>query len=195
MNAILVAAPAAEPYTVAEAKALARTTISSADHDALLTRLIATARKKVEDDTGRRIGSQQWQYSQAYWPKSRYLTLQVCPLISVQSVTYVTADGTQTIASNTYTVQTRPDTFGRIILNSGQAWPTATLLHPGLTVAYTCGHAPVPEQLKEAIGALIVYWYDNPEAAIASTAYKAEVGVLPLRYQELIAPFKLWGHS
>ena len=37
--------------------------------------------------------------------------------------------------------------------------------------------------------------YDNPEAAIASTAYKAEVGILPLRYQELIAPFKLWGHS
>lgn len=193
MNAILVAAPTAEPFTVAEAKALARTTISSVAHDALLTRLIATARKKVEDDTGRKIGAQQWQYSQAYWPKSRYLTLQVCPLISVQSVTYVTLGGTQTLNADAYTVQVRPDTFGKVSLNTGQTWPTATLLHPGLTVAYTCGHNPMPEQLKEAIGTLIVYWYDNPEAAIASTAYKAEVGVLPLRYQELIAPFKLWG--
>lgn len=193
MNTVLVTAPAAEPFTVAEAKAMARTAISSSEHDALLARLIITARKRVEDDTGRTLGTQQWRFMQPYWPKSRYLMLPFCPLVSVTSVTYTTGAGVQTLAPAGYSVETRSDSYGKISLATGVNWPTAILLHPGLAVELSCGHNPVPDQLKEAIGALVVYWYDNPEAAIASTAYKAEVGVLPLRYQELIAPFKLWG--
>lgn len=192
MIATLVAGPAAEPYTTAQAKALCRTTISTADHDALLAQIIAAARMQVEEDTGRRIGSQTWLHKQAYWPRENYITLLDCPLISVQSVTYTTALATTTLNSALYTAIARPSTYGTVQLVSGQTWPVATLIYPGITIAYTCGYTTVPAQLREAIGALITYWYDNPEAAIASTTYKAEVGVLPMRYKELIAPFKLW---
>ena len=193
MNLVLVTPASVEPFTVAEAKALARTAISSVEHDALVGRLITAARQKVEEDTGRAIGLQAWRGSQTYWPKSRYLTLPVCPLVSVQSLTYKTSAGVQTIDLAGCIVQAKPHHYGQIDLAAGGSWPTATLLYPGLTVEFTCGYATLPSALKEAIGALLVYWYDNPEAAIASTAYKAEVGVLPLRYHELIQPFKLWG--
>jgi uncharacterized phiE125 gp8 family phage protein len=192
MITALVSGPAAEPYTVAQAKALIRTTISSLDHDALISQIITAARMQVEDDTGRRIGSQAWLHKQAYWPHENYITLLDCPLISVQSVTYTTALATTTLDPALYAAIPRPNTYGTVQLHPGQSWPTATLIQPGITIAYTCGHATIPAQLKEAIGSLIAYWYDNPEAAIASTTYKAEVGVLPLRYQTLIAPFKLW---
>ncbi|MEI2676874.1 MAG: hypothetical protein V9G29_02890 [Burkholderiaceae bacterium] len=154
MNSVIVAAPDAEPFTVAEAKAMAHTTISSVEHDALLTRLIATARKRVENDTGRILGAQQWRFMQPYWPKSRYLILPFCPLVSVTSVTYVTGAGVQTLAGASYVFQTRPDSYGQISLATGVNWPDAILLYPGLTVELTCGHSPVPDQLKEAIGAL-----------------------------------------
>lgn len=192
MITTLVAGPTAEPYTIAQAKALCRTTISTGDHDALMTQLINAARTQVEEDTGRRIGSQTWLHTQAYWPRENYITLPDCPLISVQSVTYTTTMGITTINSSLYAAVARPNTYGTVQLHPGQTWPVATLIQPGITIAYTCGYTTVPAQLREAIASLITYWYDNPEAAIASTTYKAEVGVLPLRYEKLIAPFKLW---
>ncbi len=193
MNLTLVAPPAIEPFTVAEAKAMARTAISSSEHDALVARLITAARQKVEDDTGRAIGLQTWQGNQLYWPPMPYLTLPVCPLVSVESITYATADGVQTLAPAGYVVRPNPHGYGQAALAAGAVWPAGHLLYPAITIHFTCGYQTPPPQIKEAIGALLVYWYDNPEAAIASTAYKAEVGMLPLRYQELIQPFILWG--
>ena len=40
----------------------------------------------------------------------------------------------------------------------------------------------------EAIASLIAYWYDNPEAAIASTTYKAEVASCPALPRKSFAP-------
>ena len=193
MNLTLLTPPAIEPFTVDEAKALARTAIGSGEHDALVARLITAARQQVEEDTGRAIGLQTWRGSQTHWPRARYLTLPVCPLVSVERFTYRTSAGVQTLDLPGCSVQPQPHHYGQIALAAGGSWPAAVLLYPGLTVDFTCGYQTIPPPLKEAIGALLTYWYDNPEAAIASTAYKAEVGVLPLRYHELIAPFKLWG--
>lgn len=193
MNLTQVTPPAVEPFTVAEAKAMARTAISSSEHDALMARLITAARLQVESDTGRAIGLQTWRGAQLYWPRTPYLLLPACPLVSVESITYATADGVQTMAPAGYVVRPSPHGYGQVALAAGAAWPASQLLYPGITINLTCGYQTPPPPLKEAIGALLVYWYDNPEAAIASTAYKAEVGILPLRYQELIQPFVLWG--
>lgn len=294
MNNICLTPPA-PPYTINEAKAIVRSDLDTAEHDALLTQLIAAAHAKVEQDTNRRIGLQTWQASLNHWPRQRYITIPNIPLQTIISVEYslhaqnevqtltingnpsagtftltyagettaplahnadataiaaalgalnnigannitVTGTGPFTItfvgalantntplitAANNLTGGTTPtitiveatpgqpntpqtphastyltiayhNTYGRLELVHDVQWPTAQLLHPGLIVTYTCGYITPPADIMEAIASLIAYWYDNPEAAIASTTYKAEVGILPLRYQEIIRAYSQW---
>lgn len=194
METTIITPPATEPITLAQAKAYIRTTTTVEDQTDLITHLISAARKQVEEDTGRAIGTQVWKQSQGYWPHSRYRTLYACPVQAITTVTYTTATATAVLPSDTYRLVARENTFSSIQLKAGAKWPDEILLHPGLEITFTCGYTTVPQKLIEAMAALITYWYDNPEAAVASTEYKAEVGVLPLRYNDLIANYKLWGN-
>ena len=154
---------------------------------------------------------QTWLYGAMYWPREPYILLPQAPVQRVVSIEYTidhTPDPLDAAAGPTnppetgyiplpfaqagYTLDQRDSTYQAIRLQPGVTWPTDPLRLPGLNITYVCGYVQPPAPLIEAMGALIAYWYDNPEAAIASTVYKAEVGVLPLRYQTLIQPYVLW---
>lgn len=114
------------------------------------------------------------------------------PTIAIAEATPGQPNTPQTPHASTYLTIAYHNTYGRLELVHEVQWPTAQLLHPGLIVTYSCGYITPPADIMEAIASLITYWYDNPEAAIASTTYKAEVGILPLRYQEIIRAYSLW---
>jgi uncharacterized phiE125 gp8 family phage protein len=189
---LLITPPSSEPMTVAEAKTFLRTDNDTNEEDALLARLIKQARMKIEKDTrGRALMTQTWEIGMMYWPRQPYLQLPIAPVQSVTSYAYTTATGLQTFAQNAYVLDSRDDRQ-LPLLRMASAWPTAALVPPnGLRARLVFGYTTVPEDLLGALRSLVAYWYDNREAALASTAYKAEVAVLPLQYGDLIAPYVL----
>ncbi len=211
MSSQQITPPTTEPLTIAAAKAIIRTDNDSAEHDAWLASLITTARQQVEHDTGRRLMTQTWRHQQHYWPREPYILLPTTPVQRIAAIEFnlehtpdpLDAEATPEDPAETgYIPLTGADagwllsedtaTYQTLALLPSAAWPTEPLRPPGLVITYICGYATPPAPLVEAMAALLTYWYDNPEAAIASTAYKAEVGIMPFRYQTLIQPYIMW---
>ena len=82
MVAILVEGPAAEPVTLAEAKAHAR--IDGEAEDGLVGSLIAAARAEVENRTGRALVTQKWRIVKDQVPASGVMRLAPAPVRSVE---------------------------------------------------------------------------------------------------------------
>lgn len=188
---ITTAPTVAEHITIPEAKIIVRSDGDTAEEDAFLARLITAARETVERHTGRILLPQVWRSTRFYWPTNRYFSLPTAPVNDITSFVYHTASGAQTLPTDAYWLIKYPDRRPIVSLADGVSWPTEPLSFPGVVVMFTCGYLAVPAMLREAMISLIAYWYDNRESAIASTQYKAEVSVLPLRYQELINPYIL----
>lgn len=160
MPAIIVAGPAAEPVTLAVARAHLR--IGHNEEDQLVAALIASARRVAEARTGLCFISQRWLCLYDRWPEDGMVRLPVAPLIAVAEVALFKADGTKTVAPpGTYQVDTaaRPP---RLWPEAG-AWPppSRAVNGIGITVEAGFGAAPdaVPEPLRQAILLLAAHWY------------------------------------
>ena len=96
------------------------------------------------------------------------LLLPMAPVLAVTSVTsYDTVNASTVMNAAFYTsdIYSRP---GRVILNSGQAWPSGLRLESSLVVRYSAGHATVddvPALLKLAILQLAAEFHERREAA------------------------------
>ena len=187
--------PTVEPISVDQARLYCRIDDASTEENEYIASLITAARLTVEKHTGRMLIPQTWKTLRSYWPRERYITFPTAPVTRIVSVAYQTISGdppvptTNEMPAEDYDLLTYPNRLP--ILYAKNGWPAAQLSYPGLAVTFDCGYPAVPEDLLEAVRSLIAYWYDNREAAIASTQYKAEVLALPLRYQTLIAPYTL----
>lgn len=185
MGLVLVTGPAAEPVTLAEAKAHLRVDI--ADDDALISSLITAARGQLEGDTRRAFVTQTWDYTLGSFPPARKLDLPLPPLASVTSITYKDAEGNvSTFPSANYVVDTS-EVFGRIVLKDGYTWPS-TILWPAaaVTVRFVAGYgtaAAVPQTAKQALLLLVGHWYENRETVIAAGVLAREV---PMAYERLM---------
>jgi uncharacterized phiE125 gp8 family phage protein len=186
------AAPVHEVMTAEELRPYLRIDDETAEETGVINRLIAAARSQVEHDTGLLLRPQAWVVSRMYWPREPYLVLPAVPVRAVESLAYTTAGGTIVLEPDALTLEGYEDRYARVALTGGAAWPGSRLVLPGLVCRFECGYAACPEDLLEAVRALVAYWYDNREAAIASTAYKADVSVLPLRYQDLVTARRVW---
>lgn len=134
--------------------------------DTLLTTLITTARKTVEELLGRALITQTWYAYIEKWPVANYFKLPWGKLSSVTSIKYKDTNGTEsTWSSSEYIVDTKSN-LGRVVLAYGYSWPTTTL-YPSLpiTVEFVCGYgstaASVPESIRMAIMELVSHWYEN----------------------------------
>ncbi len=185
MGLVLVTGPAAEPVTVAEAKAQLRVDIT--DDDPLITSDILAAREMLERDTRRALITQTWDLVLDAFPADALLTLPLPPLSSVVSVTYKDQAGNvQTFSADNYVVDTS-GLFGRIVLKDGVSWPSDTLWPAGgATVRFVAGYGDatmVPQLAKMAILLLVGHWYENREAVIAAGVMAREV---PMAYERLM---------
>lgn len=175
----LVTAPATEPVSPADVKTFLR--IDGSADDAILTMLIASARRMAEEYTKRAFITQAWKlvmdsvYDDIDLPSgyyvlptpflingSQFIQLSRQPIQSVTSIkTTDTSNVQSTVSTAVYTLDTAT---GRILLNEGYSWPTDLRCRSAVEIVFIAGWAnaaAVPDPIKQGILQHIAASYTN----------------------------------
>lgn len=140
--------PAGEPVTAAEVKA--QTIIPHSDDDALIARLIETARSYVEAYCGIRLAKRTLTITcDSFGDFDR---LPEAPVQSIGAIKYITPAGDeQTLSGTVYELRQCADGLeSAIVLKLGQRWP-ATQPASRVTVTALVGYETVPAAIKHAM--------------------------------------------
>jgi uncharacterized phiE125 gp8 family phage protein len=188
MSSILLTPPAAEPVTLAEAKAHLR--VAHDDDDAVITALIAGARIHIEAQTRRALITQTWRLSHDLWPPDGRLAVVPVPVKQILAARVYDQDGAP------QAVDTQAFTLDKAAAPAIIAFAPWSLPGPGRPVAgveidveagYGDAGADVPQPLRQAIKVLLARWYENRGLiAIGQT-----VAVLPATVAAIIAPYRV----
>jgi uncharacterized phiE125 gp8 family phage protein len=149
-------APAAEPITLAEAKAHCR--VDTSTDDALITGYITTSREWVEDYIDRALIAQRLVMTLDTVPEEIELPrppMSATGTATAVSVTFVTgeAGGTAVLATTDYRVD-RDSTPGIIRTTYAGSWPSHLIDKNSVTVSWWAGYgsaADVPQRAKSAM--------------------------------------------
>jgi uncharacterized phiE125 gp8 family phage protein len=156
--ATITEAASSEPVTLDEAKA--QGIVDHTDDDALIERLIATARDHVEHYCGVRFASQTIEAKCDCFADLRRLP--EAPVSSVTSITYVDVAGaTQTLSTDVYELR-KDGLEPSIALKIGQAWP-AIQMGSRITLTAIVGYETAPPSVKHAMLMLVATWYAKRE--------------------------------
>ena len=190
----VITPPAAEPVTLAEAKAYARVDISA--DDSLISAMIVAAREAGERETRRAFMPQTLELTLDAFPRrycpgrplssayradgyGRYVPrfdkveLPRPPLAAVTSVSYLdpTTGVLTVLNSSTYVlVQESDDVPVFLVPVFGTDWPAVQLMPAAVRIRYTAGWpdaASVPEEIKAWIKTKVSTFYENREEFIA----------------------------
>src|SRR5256885_12694283 len=91
MASILLAGPAVEPITLAQAKQFVR--VEHDDDDDVITALIAGARIHVETQTRRALITQSWRLTRDVWPATGCVPVLPVPLKTLDAARVYKSDG------------------------------------------------------------------------------------------------------
>ena len=176
-------APAAEPISTAQAKAFLRIDVS--DQDTLIDELIASARTRVENDTGRSLITTTWDLTFDAFPTARAIPMPRLPMASISSITsYDDDDSASTMSSSDYLVDTAG---GRVILNDDADWPTDLRAHNGGVIRFVAGYgssgSDVPEPLRLATYQWLTHFYEHADPV-------GEIDAVNIAYAGLIAAYR-----
>lgn len=200
-------APSVEPIALADVKSYLR--ISGSAEDTLLNTMIETVRVFCEEFTGRALITQTITMTldatneshNMLWEGTRtgpyinfykdFISLAKAPLQSVTSVkTYDDADSATTINSSKYYVDTSRDP-GRVVLRTGETWPTALRVANAVEVVYVAGYGDaatdVPAPLKLGMMQHIAYLYDQR----GDMKDYLQTRSMPPAVQNLYMPYKI----
>ncbi|SFM92710.1 head-tail connector protein [Nitrosomonas communis] len=172
----LIAAPASEPITLAEAKSNARVTSNTEDTD--ITSLITVARQECEVELGARVLiSQSWQLTLDKFVDKIYIPK--LPLISITSIKYDDVNGIeQTIPPSNYVLKNNSDNkFAKIVKTANYDWPIVYDSIENVRIVFVCGYgnaASVPEIIKHWMKLHVAHWINNKEAAIPGQMSRVE---------------------
>lgn len=188
----LITPPAAEPVTVAEAKARLRLTVTS--QDAMIGAMITAARLHVEQLTGRALIDQTWEMYLDCFPAGSIL-LPRGPVQEVTEFEWITSadvTNTWTVSGDDLldgsTVKAHIDTArdpAEIRLAYGEYWPTDVLkTSRPIRIQYEAGYgaagSDVPGPILDAILLLVGHRYRNPEATATESLKEIPLGVSSL---------------
>ena len=91
MTSYLLAGPAEEPVSLAEAKAFLK--VDDIAEDALISTLIGAARLHIEGVTSKALLAQSWRLVLDNWPEGGVVKLPVSPLLSVTGIAATDENG------------------------------------------------------------------------------------------------------
>lgn len=211
---VTVTPPAAEPIVLADAKLWLRLETGVTADDALITRLIVSAREWVERELEQRLITQTVRQTHDRWPGYRdrdslpdegrisdvrqsgvrWVELLGYPVQSITSVTVYADDDTPTVwdAAN-YRLASEQGGRMRLAPRSGSAWPSASRQTDGVEIVYVTGYgatgANVPDPIKQAMYMLIAHWYENREAGLIGTISKE----IEFAVNDLLRPYRFYG--
>ena len=186
MALVLTAAPAAEPISLAEAKAHLR--IDGDDEDALLASLIAAARIFIERTLGVALITQGWSYFLDLWPRSICVTLPIAPVQAVGAVTLHDADGGATVVDvESYAVDALSSP-ARLVLKGGPP-PVVSRELNAFEIAFTAGYgdaADVPAPIRQALTLLVAHWFERREPVVLGVGAQD----VPMTVAGLLLPYR-----
>ncbi len=150
MPTIKITDAAAEPITLAEAKAHLREDLADAGNDAYITGLITVVRQAAEERLQRTLLTSTWQRSDAGFTRG------CIPLLfpRIQSITwlkYVAEDGTlTTLDPAAYELEATHEP-GLLLPAYGLAWPAARARPGAVKVQYKAGYGDTADSLPKPI--------------------------------------------
>ena len=164
MALVMTAAPAAEPISLAEAKAHLR--VDGSDEDMLISSLILASRLLVERTLGLALITQGWSYFLDAWPDRGCISLPLSPVQSVSAVTVHDEDGGSTVLDADDYAADVLSVPARLVLT--EATPSSiTRAFNAYEVAFTAGYgdtgSDVPQPIRQALLLLVAHWFERRE--------------------------------
>jgi uncharacterized phiE125 gp8 family phage protein len=185
MPSILLTAPAAEPLSLAEAKAFLR--VEHDDDDDVIGALIASARIHVEAQTRRALITQSWRLTCDAWPVEGRLKVTPAPLAALTAARVYDDGGEASVLDlQSFVVDTAGSQLAFAPWALAQPGRAAAGIELDVTVGYGDAASDVPEPLRHAVRLLLGHWYEN-RGLVSSGG----VGVLPTTVAALIAPYRV----
>ena len=183
----LLTGPASEPITLAETKLYLR--VDHSDEDSLISSLIQTSRLQVEAALGLALISQQWTLHADCWPLSGVVELPLRPLISVDEIRVLSADGEAEVLDSIAIAVDRHGDRPRLTSRTGY-WPIPGQRLNGIAIDFTAGFgsdaSAVPDDVRQALMALVGHWFEHRGLEQVTGA----ASVIPKHVSALLAPYR-----
>lgn len=184
MTSYLLAGPAAEPVSLAEAKAFLK--LDDTAEDGLIETLIGAARLHVEGVTGKALMAQSWRIVLDGWPIEGWLRLPMVPLIAVTAVSAIDGNG----ASHEIGLDQFRSEADRLIVPRSVSGMPMLQERQGIEIDYEAGFGTepedVPKDLKQAMLGLIAHWHEHRDAVIVA----GTGAVVPSGFDRLVGAYK-----
>jgi uncharacterized phiE125 gp8 family phage protein len=181
MTSYLLAGPAEEPVSLAEAKTFLK--VDDLAEDALITTLIGAARLHVEGVTGRALLAQSWRVVIDRWPENGVVKLPVSPLLSVTAITATDDNG----ASHDIGLAQFGSEADRLLVPRVVVGMPALQERGGIEIDYVAGYGSerqdVPADLRQAVLGLVAHWYEHRDAVIVA----GSGAVVPSGFDRMVA--------
>jgi len=182
MISYLLAGPAEEPVSLAEARAFLR--LDGTAEDGLVTTLIAAARLHLEGTTGRALVRQSWRLVLDRWPMEQALRLPVSPVLDLVAVrAFDEQDDEHAIGLGQF--QFEP--AGLLVAATVAGMPVLRE-RLGIEIDYDAGYGAagdVPADLKQALLALVAHWFEHRDATVVAAS-----GTAPAGFDRLVAHYR-----
>ena len=160
--ASLLAGPAQEPVTLAEAKSWLR--IDDGDSDGLIGALITAGRLTVEAAARRLLISQTWRLTLDAWPADGIVRAEIGPVQSLVAIRGIDTQGAATSYDLAGFLLDRTASPARIAPVS-QSVPLTGRPFGGIEIDLVLGFGPnpadVPQPLRQAMLILVALWFEN----------------------------------
>lgn len=187
MPLVLTSGPAAEPVTVAEAKAHMR--VDGSAEDALIASLILTSRLHIETALGLALMTQSWRLVLDEWPRPGPVAVPIAPVQSVEAVNVRSLGGAITVVEPAEYVLDGASRPPRLVAVNG-SWPAPGRKTGGIEIELTAGYgstaASVPAPIRQALLLLVAHWYEHREPIeVGKTSTR-----IPDAVSDLLLPYR-----